>query len=282
MNLAGDHPGLSASDANTLLCLTDRCCAAEGERRRAGKHMARTGHDGPGGQALRRRHRHLGLASSDRDAIPDVVMACCGRRRWRRSRRRPGSVCRVEDPSSTSHLMKLRPHDHPDGLPDAAVELFTAHRPVIFAPRLPGAHQPADARPAQRPNLHAYGFREEDDVDAVRHRRAQRIDRWSRAGGAGAGLQPRSSHGLFRQSQSCWSSTAATSRSRERTCRRSGVAVEADGTAGVREGVPRRRPRVTRPRRRATRPRPRPRGSSRRPSPTLRSAGDAQPLVTES
>jgi xylulose-5-phosphate/fructose-6-phosphate phosphoketolase len=106
------------------------------------------------------------------DALPEVVMACCGDVPTLETLA-AAAILREHLPELTLRvvnvvdLMKLQPHtEHPHGLTDAAFdELFTRDRPVVFAfhayPRL--VHQ-LTYRRANHANLHVHGYKEEGTI----------------------------------------------------------------------------------------------------------------------
>merc|ERR1711969_218734 len=159
-------------DANTLLSVTDHCL-----RSRHYVNVIVAGKQ-PEPQyldldaAIKHTAAGIGIwewASNDRDAEPDVVMACCGdvptletlaavdllRRHLPELRVR---VVNVVD------LMRLQPErEHPHGLSDREFDvLFTTDKPVIFAfhgyPWL--IHRLTYSR-TNHQNLHVRGFKEE-------------------------------------------------------------------------------------------------------------------------
>jgi xylulose-5-phosphate/fructose-6-phosphate phosphoketolase len=159
-------------DANTLLCVADRCLR---ERHVinvivAGKNEQPQWLD----MAAAIRHCDAGIgiwewASNDTDALPDVVMACCG------------DVPTIETMAAVDLMRELvpdlrvrvvnvvdlttlpSPHMHPHGLSDEAFDrIFTEDRPVIFAfhgyPWL--IHRLTYKRHNQE-RLHVRGYKEE-------------------------------------------------------------------------------------------------------------------------
>jgi xylulose-5-phosphate/fructose-6-phosphate phosphoketolase len=130
-------------------------------------------------------------ASNDRDAEPDVVLACCGdvptietlaaadllRRHLASLKVR---VVNVVD------LMTLQPRsEHPHGLPDAEFDaLFTTDKPIIFAYHgYPWLIHRLTYRRTNHENLHVRGYKEEGTTTtpfdmAVRNQ----LDRYHLAG----------------------------------------------------------------------------------------------------
>jgi xylulose-5-phosphate/fructose-6-phosphate phosphoketolase len=111
-------------------------------------------------------------AGNEGDALPDVVMACCGDVPTLETLA-AAAILREHLPElklrvvNVVDLMKLQPHtEHPHGLTDAAFdELFTRDKPVVFAfhayPRL--VHQ-LTYRRANHANLHVHGYKEEGTI----------------------------------------------------------------------------------------------------------------------
>jgi xylulose-5-phosphate/fructose-6-phosphate phosphoketolase len=159
-------------DANTLLCVADRCLRSRNcvNVIVAGKHPELQWLDMEG--ALRHCAAGIGCwawASNDAGAEPDVVMACAGdvptletlaavsilRERLPQLRVR---VVNVLD------LMKLQPaSEHPHGLPDGEFDaLFTRDRPIIFAYHgYPWLIHRLTYRRTNHANLHVRGYKEE-------------------------------------------------------------------------------------------------------------------------
>ena len=162
-------------DANCLLSVADHCLRSRHYVNVivAGKHPAPQWLDMPA--AIRHCTAGVGIwewASTDRDAEPDLVMACAG------------DVPTLETLAAvkllTSHfpelkirvvnvvdLMKLQPpSEHPHGLPDSDFDaLFTRDKPIVFAfhgyPWL--IHRLAYRRSNHR-NLHVRGYKEEGTI----------------------------------------------------------------------------------------------------------------------
>jgi xylulose-5-phosphate/fructose-6-phosphate phosphoketolase len=159
-------------DANTLLCVTDRCL-----RSRNCVNVIVAGKQ-PGPQwldmAAAVKHCAAGIgiwpwASNDQGCEPDVVMACCGdvptletlaavqllRENF------PALKIRVVN---VVNLMKLQHHrEHPHGLSDSDFDtLFTTDKPVIFAYHgYPWLIHRLTYRRTNHGNLHVRGFKEE-------------------------------------------------------------------------------------------------------------------------
>lgn len=159
-------------DANTLLCVTDRCL-----RSRNCVNVIVAGKQ-PGPQWLDMdaavKHCSAGIgiwpwASNDQGSEPDVVMACCGdvptletlaavqllREHF------PDLKIRVVN---VIDLMKLQHHrEHPSGLSDSDFDtLFTTDKPIIFAYHgYPWLIHRLTYRRTNHRNLHVRGFKEE-------------------------------------------------------------------------------------------------------------------------
>jgi xylulose-5-phosphate/fructose-6-phosphate phosphoketolase len=159
-------------DANTLLCVTDRCLRTRNEINVvvAGKQTAPQWLDMP--SALGHCAAGIGVwdwASNDRSQEPDVVMACAGDVPTLETlaavkilrERLPDVAVRVVN---VVDLMTLQPpSEHPHGLSDPGFDtLFTRERPIVFAfhgyPWL--IHRLAYRR-ANHSNLHVRGYKEE-------------------------------------------------------------------------------------------------------------------------
>ena len=159
-------------DANTLLCVTDRCLRTRNEINVvvAGKQPAPQWLDMP--SALAHCAAGIGVwdwASNDRSQEPDVVMACAGDVPTLETlaavkilrERLPDVAVRVVN---VVDLMTLQPpSEHPHGLSDPGFDtLFTRERPIVFAfhgyPWL--IHRLAYRR-ANHSNLHVRGYKEE-------------------------------------------------------------------------------------------------------------------------
>jgi xylulose-5-phosphate/fructose-6-phosphate phosphoketolase len=159
-------------DANTLLSVADHCLRSRNYVNVivAGKQPALQYLSMD--DAILHCTRGIGIwdwASNDRDAEPDVVLACCGdvptletlaaasilRRRLRDLRVR---VVNVVD------LMRLQPEsEHPHGLPDREFDsLFTVDRPVVFAYHgYPWLIHRLTYRRTNHDNIHVRGYKEE-------------------------------------------------------------------------------------------------------------------------
>ncbi|MCX8072139.1 MAG: phosphoketolase family protein [Candidatus Binatia bacterium] len=159
-------------DANTLLCVTDRCLRSRDciNVIVAGKQPAPQWFDMDA--AIKHCSTGIGIlpwASNDQGSEPDVVLACCGdvptletvAAAWLLRRYMPELKVRVVN---VVDLMTLQPRsEHPHGLTDAQFDvLFTTSKPIIFAfhgyPWL--IHRLAYRR-TNHPNLHVRGYKEE-------------------------------------------------------------------------------------------------------------------------
>jgi xylulose-5-phosphate/fructose-6-phosphate phosphoketolase len=160
------------ADANTLLSVADHCLRSRNYVNVivAGKQPALQYLSMD--DAILHCTRGIGIwdwASNDRDAEPDVVLACCGdvptletlaaasilRERLRDLRVR---VVNVVD------LMRLQPEsEHPHGLPDREFDsLFTVDRPVVFAYHgYPWLIHRLTYRRTNHDNIHVRGYKEE-------------------------------------------------------------------------------------------------------------------------
>ncbi len=158
-------------DANTLLCVTDRCLRSRNDINVivASKQPELQWLDMDG--AIKHCAAGLGIwswASNDQDGEPDVVMACCGgvptletlaavELLWEHFPDLKIRVINVVD------LMTLQPEtEHPHGLSDRDFDmLFTKDKPIIFAfhgyPWL--IHRLAYRRTNHK-NLHVRGYKE--------------------------------------------------------------------------------------------------------------------------
>ncbi len=159
-------------DANTLLCIADRCLRSRDLVNVvvAGKQPQPVWLDMDA--AVLHVSRGIGIwdfASNDAGSEPDVVLACAG------------DVPTLETLAAASllrdylpdlrvrvvnvvDLMRLQPErEHPDGLPDAEFDaLFTRDRPVIFAYHgYPSLIHRLTYRRANHDNLHVRGYKEE-------------------------------------------------------------------------------------------------------------------------
>ena len=144
-------------------------CERRGRRQTPGAAMA---HDGRGGQALHRRHRHLGMGQQRPGGDPDVVMACCGDVPTLETlaavaimrERLPALKIRVVN---VVDLMKLQPQsEHPHGLSDADFDaLFTKDKPIIFAFHgYPWLIHRLTYRRTNHHNMHVRGYKEEGTI----------------------------------------------------------------------------------------------------------------------
>ncbi|HZD25679.1 MAG TPA: phosphoketolase, partial [Alphaproteobacteria bacterium] len=161
-----------APDANTLLCVADRCL-----RSRDFVNVIVAGKQSqpqwlPMEEAVKHCTAGIGIwewASNDRDSEPDVVMACAG------------DVPTIETLAAVDmlrgfapdlklrvvnvvDLMTLQPRgEHPHGLSDADFDaLFTRDRPVIFAFHgYPWLIHRLTYRRTNHANLHVRGYKEE-------------------------------------------------------------------------------------------------------------------------
>ena len=119
--------------------------------------------------------RGLGIwtwASNDRDAEPDVVMACCGDVPTLETLAAV-SILREQLPKlrirvvNVVDLMKLQPEsEHPHGLSDRDFnELFTTDKPIIFAfHAYPWLIHRLTYRRTNHVNLHVRGYKEEGTI----------------------------------------------------------------------------------------------------------------------
>jgi xylulose-5-phosphate/fructose-6-phosphate phosphoketolase len=159
-------------DANTLLCVTDRCLRSRNLVNVivAGKQPAPQWLDMDA--AIKHCSAGAGIwewASNDRDEEPDVVLACAG------------DVPTLETLAATAllreyvpalkvrvvnvvDLMTLQPREeHPNGLSDRDFDaLFTADKPIIFAYHgYPWLIHRLTYRRTNHDNLHVRGYKEE-------------------------------------------------------------------------------------------------------------------------
>ncbi|MEO5819773.1 MAG: phosphoketolase family protein [Vicinamibacteraceae bacterium] len=162
-------------DANCLLSVMDHCLRSRNYINVvvAGKHPA------PQWLSMEAARAHctagIGVwpwASSDHDAAPDVVMACCGDVPTLETlaavsimrEHLPGLRVRV---INIVDLMKLQPQsEHPHGLSDAAFDaLFTTDTPVIFAfHAYPWLVHRLTYRRTNHHNIHVRGYKEEGTI----------------------------------------------------------------------------------------------------------------------
>ena len=125
-------------------------------------------------------------ASNDHDAVPDVVMACCGDTPTLEVLAAV-SILRAAIPEirlrviNVVDLMKLQPcTEHPHGLSDADYDsLFTRDRPVVFAFHgYPGLVQRLTYHRTNR-HMHVRGYEEEGTITTAFDIRVQnRLDRF--------------------------------------------------------------------------------------------------------
>jgi xylulose-5-phosphate/fructose-6-phosphate phosphoketolase len=159
-------------DANTLLCVTDRCLRSRNLVNVivAGKQSQPQWLDMDG--AIRHCATGIGIwewASNDRDGTPDVVMACAGDVPTLETlaavdllrEHVPALKVRVVN---VVDLMTLQPHEeHPHGLDDREFDaLFTTDKPIIFAFHgYPWLIHRLTYRRTNHGNLHVRGYKEE-------------------------------------------------------------------------------------------------------------------------
>ena len=156
-----------------LPAVGDRPLPAQPQLRQRGRRRQAAGaavaDDGPGDQALHRRHRHLGVGEQRSGAEPDVVMACCGDVPTLETlaavdllrRHAPDLKVRVVN---VVDLMRLQPpSEHPHGLTDRDFDaLFTTDKPIIFAFHgYPWLIHRLTYRRTNHDNLHVRGYKEE-------------------------------------------------------------------------------------------------------------------------
>jgi xylulose-5-phosphate/fructose-6-phosphate phosphoketolase len=159
-------------DANCLLSVMDHCLRSRHYVNVviAGKHPA------PQWLSMDAAVKHcaegIGIwpwASSDQDAAPDVVMACCGDVPTLETLAAV-SVMREHLPDlkvrvvNVVDLMTLEPHtEHPHGIPDAEFDaLFTRDKPVVFAYHgYPSLIHRLTYRRHNHDNIHVRGYKEE-------------------------------------------------------------------------------------------------------------------------
>ncbi len=159
-------------DANTLLWVTDTCLKS--------RHLVNVIVAGkqpapqwlPLDAAIRHCEAGVGIwewASSGGNAMPDVVMACCGDVPTLETLAAV-SLLRAHLPElqvrvvNVVDLMKLQPaSEHPNGLSDEAFDaLFTRDRPIIFAFHgYPWLIHRLTYRRTNHDNLHVRGYKEE-------------------------------------------------------------------------------------------------------------------------
>jgi len=162
-------------DANCLLSVMDHCLRSRHYVNVvvAGKHPAPQWLDMPAAAA----HCAAGIgvwrwASSDQDAEPDVVLACCGDVPTLETLAAV-SILREHLPQlkvrvvNVVDLMRLQsPSEHPHGLDDAEFDaLFTRDKPVIFAfHAYPWLIHRLTYRRTNHENFHVHGYREEGTI----------------------------------------------------------------------------------------------------------------------
>jgi xylulose-5-phosphate/fructose-6-phosphate phosphoketolase len=159
-------------DANTLLCVADRCLRSRDYVNVivAGKQSQPQYLDMDA--AIKHCAAGIGIwgwASSDRDAEPDVVMACCGDVPTMETLAAV-SILREQIPElkvrvvNVVDLMTLQPAtEHPHGLPDRDFDaIFTNDKPIIFAYHgYPWLIHRLTYRRTNHGNLHVRGYKEE-------------------------------------------------------------------------------------------------------------------------
>jgi xylulose-5-phosphate/fructose-6-phosphate phosphoketolase len=159
-------------DANTLLCVADRSLRSRDFVNVivAGKQNQPQYLDMDA--AIKHCAAGIGIwgwASSDRDAEPDVVMACCGDVPTMETLAAV-SILREQIPDlkvrvvNVVDLMTLQPEtEHPHGLSDRDFDaIFTKDKPIIFAYHgYPWLIHRLTYRRANHDNLHVRGYKEE-------------------------------------------------------------------------------------------------------------------------
>jgi len=159
-------------DANTLLLVTDHCLRSRNYVNVivAGKQPAPQWLDMDA--AIRHVSAGIGIwewASNDRDAEPDLVMACCGDVPTLETLAAV-DILRQSAPElrirvvNVVDLMTLQPREeHPHGLPEKDfLSLFTPDKPVIFAYHgYPWLIHRLTYRRKNSANIHARGYKEE-------------------------------------------------------------------------------------------------------------------------
>jgi xylulose-5-phosphate/fructose-6-phosphate phosphoketolase len=159
-------------DANTLLSVMDHCLRSRDYVNLivAGKQPALQFLDMD--SAIRHCTAGIGIwqwASNDRDAEPDVVLACAGDVPTLETLA-AAQILRQNLPTlkvrvvNVVDLMKLQPHEeHPHGLPDRDFDsLFTPNKPIIFAYHgYPWLIHRLTYRRTNHGNLHVRGYKEE-------------------------------------------------------------------------------------------------------------------------
>ena len=159
-------------DANTLLYVTEQCLASRNLVNLivAGKQPSPQWL--PLDAAIRHATAGIGIwewASNDRDAEPDIVMACCGDVPTMETLAAV-ALLRVHAPAikvrvvNVVDLMKLQPRsEHPHGLSDRDFDaLFTRDKPIVFAFHgYPWLIHRLTYRRTNHGNLHVRGYKEE-------------------------------------------------------------------------------------------------------------------------
>jgi len=159
-------------DANTLLWVTDHCLRSRNLVNVivAGKQPQPQWLDMEA--AILHCTAGVGIwqwASSDRDAAPDVVLACCGDVPTLETLAAV-EILRTHLPElkirviNIIDLMRLQPpEEHPNGLPDTEFDiLFTTDKPIIFAYHgYPWLIHRLTYRRTNHGNLHVRGYKEE-------------------------------------------------------------------------------------------------------------------------
>jgi xylulose-5-phosphate/fructose-6-phosphate phosphoketolase len=159
-------------DANTLLCVADHCLRSRDFVNVivAGKQNQPQYLDMDA--AIKHCAAGIGIwgwASSDRDAEPDVVMACCGDVPTMETLAAV-SILREQIPDlkvrvvNVVDLMTLQPEtEHPHGLSDRDFDaIFTKDKPIIFAYHgYPWLIHRLTYRRTNHDNLHVRGYKEE-------------------------------------------------------------------------------------------------------------------------
>jgi xylulose-5-phosphate/fructose-6-phosphate phosphoketolase len=159
-------------DANTLLCVADQCLRSRDFVNVivAGKQSQPQYLDMD--SAIKHCAAGIGIwawASNDRDAEPDVVMACCGDVPTMETLAAV-SILREQLPDlkvrvvNIVDLMTLQPEtEHPHGLPDRDFDaIFTRDKPIIFAYHgYPWLIHRLTYRRTNHDNMHVRGYKEE-------------------------------------------------------------------------------------------------------------------------
>ena len=159
-------------DANTLLCVADQCLRSRDFVNVivAGKQMQPQYLDMDA--AIKHCAAGIGIwswASSDHDAEPDVIMACCGDVPTMETLAAV-SILREQIPDLKARvvnvvdLMTLQPEtEHPHGLSDRDFDaIFTRDKPIIFAYHgYPWLIHRLTYRRTNHDNMHVRGYKEE-------------------------------------------------------------------------------------------------------------------------